>query len=110
MNNSYTVEELQFDEVITLESTPRVATSTRSASRFKQFVDNVALAIVNGDVSEQTVQEQTTNAVFDAVMVAKDRFEQMSDLYASRSSLGGVDEYLNPEHFTFSTKANNATH
>lgn len=110
MNKSYTVEELQFDEEITLESTPRVAPTTRSATYYKQFIDNVALAIVNGDVSEQTVQEQTTNAVFDAVMVAKERFESMSDLYSSRSSLGGVNEYLNPEHFTFSTKINNTTH
>lgn len=110
MNNSYIEEELPFDEVIVLESTPRITPSTRSASRFKQFVDNVALAIVNGDVSEQTVNEQTTNAVFDAVMVAKERFEQMSELYASRSSLGGVNEYLSPEQFTFSSKINNATH
>ena len=110
MPNSYEVEELQFDEEIVLESTPRPAPSRRDVSRFRQFVDNVALAIINGDVDEQTVREQTTDAVFDAVMVATERFESISHMYSSRSSLGGVNEYLNPEFFTFSNTTSNPTH
>lgn len=110
MNNSYKVEELQFDEVIELKSTPRPAPARRDLSRFRQFVDNVALAIITGDIEEATVREETTDAVFDAVMVAMERFDSMSDLYSSRSSLGGVNEFLSPETFTFTGSYNQTTH
>ena len=110
MNKSYKVVHLPFDEIITLESTPRPLPARRDVTRFRQFVDNVALAIITGDIEEATVREETTDAVYDEVLVAMQRFDSMSELYSSRSSLGGVNEYLNPEFFTFSGTFNNTTH
>lgn len=102
---TYPVEFIEA-EVIVLE-TPRII---RDRTRFQQFIDNIALAIVTGSIAEQTVQHRTTPAVFDAVLAAITSFDELDELYRSRSTLeGGINEYLNPEHFSFRKTPNGYT-
>ena len=104
---TYPVEHIEA-EVIVLQ-TPNI-TRLRARSRFQQFIDNVALAIITGTVSEQTVFETTTPPVFEAIQAALTRFDELDNLYSSRSTLEGeVNEYLNPEHFSFRKTPNGYT-
>ena len=110
MNNkttppTYPVEYIEA-EVITLDTLP-LPRITRS--RFQQFIDNVALAIITGSISEETVYRRTTPAVFQAIRTALARFDEMNDMYSSRSTLGGVNEYLDKDSFNFSNKPNGYT-
>lgn len=93
---TYPVEHIEA-EVIVLE-TPHIA---RARSRFTQFIDNVALAIITGSIQEETVYKRTTPPVFEAIQAAMTRFDELDNLYSSRSTLEGVNEYLQPDSFTF---------
>ena len=102
---TYPVEILEA-EVITLNTLPlpRIA-----RSRFQQFIDNVALAIITGSITEESVYQRTTQPVFNTIKVAMTRFDEMDALYSSRSTLEGVNEYLEPENFSFRTRPNGYT-
>lgn len=111
MSKSYKVEYLEFDEEIVLESAPKPAPRVRDRNRFREFVNNVALAIVKGEVTEETVRQQTTKSVFEAIQIAVARFDELQELYKSESTANGnVNEFLDPEFFTFSYNTSNTTH
>lgn len=95
---TYPVEFIEA-EVIVLE-TPRVRPAIQR-SRFTQFIDNVALAIITGSISEEAVFQRTTPPVFEAIQAAMTRFDELNKLYSSHSTLEGVNEFLEPEKFTF---------
>lgn len=101
---TYPVEHIEA-EVIILE-TPHIQ---RARGRFQQFIDNIALAIVSGSIREETVFDRTTPAVFEAVQVALARFDELNELYSTRSTLEGVNEYLDSEKFHFRKNPNGFT-
>ncbi len=101
---TYEVESLELEQITV--RTPHLIVR----SRFRQFINNVALAIVTGTVTEETVFNQTTPEVFEAILQALTRFDEIDTLYKSRSTLGGdVNEYLNRNDFTFRNKPNGFT-
>ena len=106
--NGIKVEHLEVTETITLE-TKIVLRSTAQVTRFKTFVNNLALAIIEGRATLDDVRLNYGDITEELVSVSLKRFEECKELYSSRSTLGGVDEYLNNEFFTFSTTPNNPT-
>lgn len=91
--------EIIYPEEIVIE-TPRLRLQHRT--RFQQFIDNVALAIITGSITEEAVYQQTTQPVFDAIQLSLTRFDEMNELYSSRSTLEGeLNEYLDKESFSF---------
>ena len=112
-HQTYIVEELEVEEINIqpLLAQPRHIIHTRrnkSISRLRQFADNIALAILRGDITEYDVRNNISDTMYTSILIAMDRFQEINELWLTKSPLHGVAEYLDKEKFTFSSTTNDA--
>ena len=109
-HQTYVVEELEVEEITLLPVIQpiRIKPRNKSISRLRQFTDNVALAVLRGDIDEYDVRNNVSDVMYTAIQIAMDRFQELNDLWLAKSPLHGVTEFLDPEVFSFSSTINDA--
>lgn len=106
--NSYVVEELELEVITITAPRPVMKFHNKNASRFRQAIDNIAMSVLRGEIEEFEVRNNLNDTVYSAVLIAMDRFGEISHMYSSSSPLHGVTEYLDPEVFSFTSTVNDA--
>lgn len=109
-HQTYIVEEIEVEEITLQPLFPQPLRMKRNKSitYLHQFADNIALAILRGDVNEYDVRNNMSDTMYTSILIAMDRFQALNELWLVKSPLHGVTEYLNPEEFSFSSTTNNA--